>query len=106
MSQLEAGEVEVTLQLDEAHQLWRSYPNMEKAMKVNPNRKLGMEPQMQLAVNTDNFPVTATTNPTPNVMPCIPTDLVGTAKRERERAYSLGITHPSYTINQVSTIVS
>lgn len=51
-------------------------------MKVNPNRKPGMEPRRQLAVNTDNFLVTATTKPAPNVMPCIPTDLVGTTKRE------------------------
>lgn len=63
----------------------RLYPNIEKAMEVNPDRKPVIETQMLFTVNTDNYPATFVAKPSPNIMPCIPLDLFGMANRGRLR---------------------
>lgn len=55
----------------------RSYPNTEKAVGVNPHRKLRMEFQKRLSVNTDNFPATSADKPSSNLIPCFRFDIVG-----------------------------
>lgn len=47
-------------------------------MKVNPDRKAGVDPQM--AVKIDNITETPAVKPAPNLMQCIPLDLVSTVE--------------------------
>lgn len=49
-------------------------------MEVNPERKSRVELQRQLAVNTDNLLVTLPVKQVPNMMPCVPLNLLGMAK--------------------------
>lgn len=62
-------------------------------MEENPDRESGVESQRGLAVNTENFLATSAAKPTPNVMPCIPLNLVGTV-------CGLGSAQPPYAIAQ------
>ena len=52
-----------------------------KATEVNPNRKSGVESLRWLAVNFDILLAAPAVKLAPNVMPCIPLDLVGAAER-------------------------
>lgn len=67
---------------------------MEKTMAVNSDRNPRMEPRRPLSVNTDNFQATPATKPSPNVIPFIYFDLIGTAESAR----------PPYTIAQTCAL--
>ena len=60
----------------------RLYPFVEKAMEVNPEYKSGVESLRRLDVSGGFLPATPAAKLIPNVLPCIPLDLVSEAKRE------------------------
>ena len=59
----------------------RLYPFVEKAMEVNPEYKSAVESLRWLDVSGGFLPATPAAKLIPNVLPCIPLDLVSEAER-------------------------
>ena len=83
--------------------LWL-YPFMEKAVEVNPEYKSGVKSLRWLDVSGGFLPATPAAKLIPNVLLCIPMDLVSEAEGWGGGPCCVGSARPPYTFAQASAL--